>query len=156
MNKAIFSGRLTRDPELRRTNNGTAVCTASIAVDDGWGDRKNTYYPTVVLWRQSAEYLVQYAGKGDLIEVSARYTERSWEDRNGNKRTSVEFVADEVHILSKKGAGSGQGGATGSQASSCGQGAGYQYPGGSQAAQGPSDDQFEDLGDDPGDGELPF
>lgn len=154
MNKAIFSGRLTRDPELRRTNNGTAVCTASIAVDDGWGDRKNTYYPTIVLWRQSAEYLAQYAGKGDLIEVSARYTERSWEDRNGNKRASVEFVADEVHILSKKGAGNGQGGATGSQAPSYGQGAGYQYPGDYGGQSGAENGEYEEL--DGGDGELPF
>ena len=156
MNKAIFSGRLTRDPELRRTNNGTAVCTASIAVDDGWGDRKNTYYPTVVLWRQSAEYLAQYAGKGDLIEVSARYTERSWEDRNGNKRTAVEFVADEVHILAKKGSGSGSDGATAGQAPSFWQGKGYQYPGAGEAIQGAKDGEFEELGDDPEDGELPF
>ena len=107
MNKCMFTGRMTRDPELRRTNSGTSVCEAAIAVDDGWGENKKTFFPTIILWRHNAEYIAKYGHKGDLIEVSARFTERKWTDRDGHNRISVEFVADEVHILSaaKRGGG---------------------------------------------------
>lgn len=156
MNRAIFTGRMTRAPELRYTSGNTPVCSIDLAVDDGWGERKQTYFPTIVLWRHNAEYIGKYAHKGDLLEVSARYTERKWEDREGRKRTSVEFVADEVHILSARTRESGQDGAQAALGAAGAQGAEYQYHGGSQAAQGASECQFEDLGDDPGDGELPF
>lgn len=99
MNKSIFTGRLTRDPELRYTPDGVAVLTIDIAVEDGYKDKKRTGYPTLVLWRQSAEYIAKYTRKGDMIEAVTRYTERKWEDREGKKRKSVEFVVDEVKIL---------------------------------------------------------
>ena len=102
MNKCIFSGRLTREPELRRTNDQTAVMTVDIAVDDGYKEKKRTYYPTLVLWRHNAEFIAKYAHKGDLLEVCARFTERKWEDKEGNKRTSTEFIVDEVSIISSK------------------------------------------------------
>ena len=99
MNKTIFTGRLTKDPELRRTQDGTAVLTADIAVDDGWGDKKKTYFPTLVFWRHNAEYVAKYAHKGDLLEVSAKYTERKWKDDHGQTRVSKEFQVDEVKNL---------------------------------------------------------
>ena len=102
MNKALFSGRLTRDPELRRTHDGTAVATCSIAIDDGYKDNKKTFFPTLVVWRHQAEYLAKYAHKGDMIEAVARYTERKWTDRDNNKRMSVEFVCEDVKILTSK------------------------------------------------------
>lgn len=102
MNSCIFTGRLARDPDLRRTPDGTAVMTTALAVDDGYKDKKRTTYPTIVLWRQNAEFIAKYAQKGDLIEVETRYSERKWVDRDGNKRTSAEFVADDVKILAKK------------------------------------------------------
>ena len=64
MNRAIFTGRLTKDPELRYTNDGRAVCTINIAVDDGWGEKKQTYFPAIVLWRHNAEYIGKFAHKG--------------------------------------------------------------------------------------------
>ena len=162
MNRAIFTGRLTKDPELRYTNDGRAVCTINIAVDDGWGEKKQTYFPDIVLWRHNAEYIGKFAHKGDLIETISRYTERKWEDREGRKRTSVEFVADEVHILSARRGENGQGGAQAAPGAPRAQGAGYQDPGGygGQARQVWSPPQNENGGEyeelDGSDGDLPF
>lgn len=138
MNKSLFTGRITRDPELRHTTDGAAVCTIDIAVDDGYKEKKRTFYPTIVLWRNNAEYIGKYAHKGDLIEVSARYTERKWEDKEGRKRTSVEFVADDVKILSSKHHDHGEDVAQ--QATS----------------QGFSAGDFRELDDDELSGDLPF
>lgn len=102
MNKTIFTGRLTKEPELRRTGEGTAVLSASIAVDDGWGDKKRTAFPDLVLWSYNAEYIAKYAHKGDLVEVAAKYRERKYTDRDGQNRTAKEFEVDEVHILSSR------------------------------------------------------
>ena len=108
MNRCTFTGRLARDPELRRTPDGTAVMSTAIAIDDGYKDKKRTFYPTIVLWRHNAEFIANYAQKGDLIEVDAKLSERKWTDRDGNKRTSTEFVVEDVKILAKKRDGSDQ------------------------------------------------
>ena len=102
MNKALFTGRLTRDPELKHTTAGTAVLSASIAVDDGWGEKKRTFFPDLVFWRHNAEYIAKYARKGDLLEVSARYAERKYQTRSGENRTAKEFEVDDVKILSSR------------------------------------------------------
>ena len=154
MNRAIFTGRITKDPELRYTPGGRAVCTINIAVDDGWGEKKQTYYPTIVLWRNNAEYIGKYAHKGDLIETVARYTERKWEDREDRKRTSVEFVADEVHILSARNGKNGQDGTQAAPGAAGAHGAGYQGPDGYGSQSGAENGEYEEL--DGGDENLPF
>ena len=143
MNKCIFTGRLTRDPELKHTTSGTAVLSASIAVDDGWGDRKRTFFPNLVFWRHSAEYLSRFARKGDMLEVSARYTERTYQDRDGNNRTVKEFEADEVKIISSSRRGGAQEAAQRDK-----------IPGGDQGEYPQNGAAYEDEEAD--EGELPF
>ena len=99
MNKVLFSGRFTKDLELRRTQKGTAVITADIAVESGWGERKKTAFPTLVIWDKSAEFIAKNAVKGTMVEVVGEYEERKWEDKEGHKRTSVEIRVEEIHIL---------------------------------------------------------
>lgn len=152
MNRTVFTGRLTRDPELKHTTSGTAVLSASIAIDDGWGEKKKTYFPSLVFWRNNAEYVGKYARKGDLMEVSARYTERKYQDRDGNNRTAKEFVVDEVKILSSRHS-DGQEDAQGAYG-----GRGWNDPynenGPAQGAYGGyTQDEYSDA---PDEGELPF
>lgn len=108
MNTAVLCGRITKDPEIRYTNNQKAVCTFNLAIDDGYGDSKKTYFPTVIAWEAKAKYLERYAHKGDRVLVRARYTHRDWEDKNGNKIRSHEFVADELSIMNSRGEGGAQ------------------------------------------------
>ena len=143
MNRCIFTGRLTRDPELKHTTSGTAVLSASIAVDDGWGDRKSTFFPSLVFWRHNAEYVARFARKGDMLEVSARYSERTYQDREGNNRTVKEFEADEVKIISSGRRGGAQEAAQGDK-----------IPGGAQWGGPPAGAAYED--EDADEGELPF
>lgn len=93
----IMEGRLTADPELRQTKNGTAVCTISIAHDKGYGEKKRTVFPTLVFWRHHAEYLCKYARKGTTIFVTAEYDERKYE-KDGISRKVSEFVVQDVRI----------------------------------------------------------
>lgn len=147
MNKSFFTGRLTRDPELKHTQSGTAVLSASIAVDDGWGEHKKTFFPDLVFWRNNAEYLSRFARKGDLIEVVARYSERKYRDREGQERTAREFQAEDVKILSSR-RSDGQEAAQGS----CGAAGTHGDYGTNAAAQGGYGTQM----DDEDEGELPF
>lgn len=137
MNISTFIGRLTKDPELRKTGSGVSVCSADIAIEDGFGDKKKAYYPTLVFWRQQAEFISQYGGKGDLIAATGRYTERKWTDKSGQNHTSVEFQCSEVKLLAKKGR---QGGCEAAGA------AADTYPS--------TDTGFTEIDDQ--DGELPF
>ena len=101
MNITLFTGRLVKDPSLSTTTNGTKVCTCSIAVNDGFGDNKKTYFPQIVFWKGQAEYLSKYGKKGSMLEVKCRYTERKYENKNSGAETKVcEFVAEEVRIIS--------------------------------------------------------
>ena len=106
MNRVCIMGRLTRDPELRRTQSGTAVTSFTLAVDDDFkgkqsGERK-TYFIDVVAWRQSAEFVSQYFAKGRMAIVDGRLQSRKWEDKDGNKRTAIEVVADSVYFGDSK------------------------------------------------------
>ena len=100
MNKCIFIGRFTKPLECRRTQGGTAVVTADIAVDSGYGEKKKTAFPTLVIWGKSAEFISRHADKGTMVEAVGEYTERKWEDRDGRKRTSVEIKVEDIKILS--------------------------------------------------------
>ena len=102
LNHIVLMGRLTRDPELRRTGSGVAVASFSIAVDRDFGNRetgeKETDFIDIVTWRQTAEFVSKYFTKGRMVVVSGRLQIRAWTDKEGNKRRSAEVVADNVYF----------------------------------------------------------
>lgn len=106
LNKAILMGRLVADPELRQTTNGVSVCSFRIAVDRNYSkDReRQTDFIDIVAWRSSAEFVSRYFTKGKMIIVEGSIQTRNYEDRNGQKRTAVEVVADNVMFGETKGA----------------------------------------------------
>ena len=107
LNHITIMGRLTRDPELRRTGSGVAVTGFTVAVDRDRapeGQEKETDYIDCVAWRQTGEFVDKYFGKGSMIVVSGRLQIRGWTDMDGNKRRTAEIVADNVYFgESKKG-----------------------------------------------------
>ena len=105
LNKIFIMGRLTRDPELRRTQSGTAVTSFSLAVDRDFKSQsgeKETDFIDVVAWRQTAEFVARYFTKGRMAVVSGRLQIRNWQDKEGNKRRSAEVVADNVYFGESK------------------------------------------------------
>ena len=105
LNKIFIMGRLTRDPELRRTPTGTAVTSFSLAVDrdfKGQNGEKETDFIDVVAWRNTAEFVAKYFGKGRMAVVEGRLQIRDWEDKDGNNRRSAEVVADNVYFADSK------------------------------------------------------
>lgn len=101
LNKIILMGRLTRDPELRRTQSGTAVVSFSIAVDRDYRSQsgeKETDFIDIVAWRGTAEFVSKYFAKGRMAVVEGRLQIRDWTDRDGGKRRSAEVVADNVYF----------------------------------------------------------
>ena len=101
MNSCNFVGRLCAEPELRRTQDGTAVCTFSLAVKRPLV-KDTTDFIDFVSWRQSAEYLAQYGHKGDVVAATGTLQPRSWTDNDGNKRKTFEVVTTGVELLSSK------------------------------------------------------
>ena len=104
-NRAILIGRLTADPELKQTQSGISVCSFSIAVDraySGRGGERQTDFISIVTWRQQAEVVSKYFSKGRLIGIEGSIQTRNYEDRNGNKRTAVEVVADRAFFVDSK------------------------------------------------------
>ena len=113
LNRIIIMGRLTRDPELRHTQSGTAVASFSLAVDRDFKNQngeKETDFIDVVAWRNSAEFVSRYFTKGRMAVVEGRLQIRPWQDRDGNKRRSAEVVADNVYFGDSKKDGDGGGG----------------------------------------------
>ena len=102
LNHITIMGRLTRDPELRRTGSGIAVASFSVAVDRDFGKNENgekeTDFIDCVAWRNTAEYVSKYVTKGRMVAVSGRLQIRSWTDKEGNKRRTAEVVADNVYF----------------------------------------------------------
>ena len=161
LNKIFIMGRLTRDPELRRTQSGTAVTSFSLAVDRDYKSQsgeKETDFIDVVAWRSTAEFVSKYFTKGSMIVVSGRLQIRNWTDKEGNKRRSAEVVADNVYFgESKRGSegtsnyssyGNSNGGYNSNPAPAPSYGGGYSAP-----AAAPASD-FAMLEDD--DAQLPF
>ena len=109
MNKVFLIGNLTRDPELSETNSGTAVCRFSVAVNRrrASGEEPQTDFFNVTVWRGLAESVARYCKKGNKVAVSGTIQIRQYEDRDGQKRTGVDVIADEVEFLTPK---SGDGG----------------------------------------------
>ena len=101
LNKCIMMGRIGKQPELRRTQSGTAVTSFSLAVDRDFGE-KETDWIDVVAWKQTAELVCQYMGKGRVAVVEGRLQVREWTDQNNNKRRSTEVVADRVYFGDSK------------------------------------------------------
>ncbi|MBR1841937.1 MAG: single-stranded DNA-binding protein [Oscillospiraceae bacterium] len=160
LNHIVIMGRLTRDPELRRTQSGTAVASFTLAVDRDFsgrdGGEKQTDFIDCVAWRQTGEFVSKYFQKGSMAVVSGRLQLRDWQDRDGNKRRSAEVVADNVYFGESK----RQSGESGSYNRDNG---GYSAPAqsysapqsGYQGYQSPvRGSDFEELSDD--DGDLPF
>ncbi|MBR3640850.1 MAG: single-stranded DNA-binding protein [Oscillibacter sp.] len=113
LNKIILMGRLTRDPELRRTGSGTAVTSFSLAVDRDFKSQsgeKETDFIDIVAWRNTAEFVSKYFTKGRLAVVEGRLQLRDWTDKEGNKRRSAEVVADNVYFGDSKRDGAESGG----------------------------------------------
>ena len=106
LNHIVIMGRLTRDPELRRTGTGIAVASFSVAVDRDFGGRdggeRETDFIDCVAWRQTGEFVSKYFTKGSMIVVSGRLQIRNWTDKDGNKRRTAEVVADNVYFGESK------------------------------------------------------
>ena len=151
LNKVFIMGRLARDPELRRTQNGTAVASFRLAVDR---DVKNkttgeraTDWIDVVAWSHTAEFVSRYFTKGRMAVVEGRLQIRDWKDKDGNNRRSAEVVADNIYFGDSKRDGAG------SYDSAPAYGASYGAPAGGYAApMGGS--AFAEIDEE--DGDLPF
>ena len=106
LNHITIMGRLTREPELRRTGSGIAVASFTVAVDRDFGGRdggeRETDFIDCVAWRQTGEFVSKYFTKGSMIVVSGRLQIRNWNDKDGNKRRSAEVVADNVYFGESK------------------------------------------------------
>ena len=104
MNKAIFMGRLGNTPELRYTKNNVAVCTFTIAVNRPRQKDKEDEadWPTIVAWRQKAEFAAKHLTKGRQVLITATVRTRSYEDKDGNKRKVTEFYAEDIEFCDKK------------------------------------------------------
>lgn len=146
LNKIILMGRLTRDPELRRTQTGTAVASFSLAVDRDYkakGAEKETDFIDIVAWRNTAEFVSKYFAKGRMAVVEGRLQVRTYTDKEGNNRRVAEVVADNIYFGdSKKDGGNTASGNYG------GSGYGGDYAGGDYGSS-----NFQEVDDD---GELPF
>ncbi|MBR2658494.1 single-stranded DNA-binding protein [Candidatus Saccharibacteria bacterium] len=108
--KAIIVGNLTRDPELRSTQNGASVCSFSVAVNrvyrDTSGEQKeDVSFIDCSAWGKLGEMISQYAKKGTGVLVSGRLSQRSWEDKDGNKRSRVEIVVEDFNFTGARGDG---------------------------------------------------
>ncbi len=106
MNQIVLMGRLTRDPELRRTQSGTAVASFTLAVDRPFSSRdggeRQTDFIDCVAWRNTAEFVSKYFVKGQMAAVTGRLQIRDWTDKEGGKRRSAEVVVDNVYFTESK------------------------------------------------------
>jgi single-strand DNA-binding protein len=164
VNKAILIGNLGKDPEIRYTQSGTAVCTFSLATTERrkqgeeWVD--HTEWHNIVAWARQAELCNQYLQKGSTVYIEGRIQTRKWQDKDGNNRYSTEIVVNDIQFLNRtKGQGAEAGGFEGPRGGGSGRGAPRTAPaaaGGNAPAGGPDDFPGpEDAGFDPND-DVPF
>ena len=147
VDKVILVGRLGRDPETRYTGGGQAVANFSVATDETYKDRngerqKRTEWHKIVVWGKQAEIAQQYLKKGSLIFIEGRIQSREWQDKEGQKRTSFEIVANNFRMLGGRAEGAAAGAGGGSR------GAG----GGDDFDSSPSDESFGGGGSHSGSG----
>lgn len=153
LNHIVIMGRLVADPELRTTPSGVSVATVRLAVDRDFKNKqtgeRETDFINVVAWRQTAEFISRYFTKGRMAVVEGRLQIRPYTDRDGNKRTAAEVVAENFYFGDSRrdGDGGSYGGQTGYPSSA------PQQSSGGYAAPAEAD-QFAELADD--DGDLPF
>ena len=105
INRAVICGRLVRDPELRRTQNGTPVTSFTLAVNRTFKNadgQQEADFLNCVAWNKTAEIVEQYCSKGNLVGVEGRLQSRSYQDNQGNNRTVVEIIADQVQFMQTK------------------------------------------------------
>ena len=105
INRVVLMGRLTADPELRQTPNGVAVASFSVAVNRSYSSKsgeRQTDFINIVAWRQTAEFVSRYFHKGNMIALDGSIQTRSYTDKNGNKRTAFEVVAENVSFCESK------------------------------------------------------
>ena len=100
LNHIVLMGRLTRDPELRRTQSGVPVVSFSLAVDHDYGDEVD--FVSVIAWQKTAEFIQKHFHKGSPIIIKGRLQSRKWEDRDGKKHTSWEVVAENAYFSGDK------------------------------------------------------
>ena len=148
LNCAVIMGRLVADPELRTTTSGISVISFRVAVDRNFvrqGEERQADFIDVVAWRQTAEFVSRYFRKGSMIAVQGSIQTRNYEDRNGNKRTAVEIVADNVSFCGSK-----------ADAGNTGGNARYEEPARPQTAPAYTNGSVGDFNDVQDDDELPF
>ena len=105
LNRIDIMGRLTGDPELRRTQSGTAVTSFTLAVERDYkpeGGEKETDFFDVVVWRKAAEFVCRYFAKGRMAVIDGRLQTRKWTDKNGGNRVAVEIIAESVYFGDSK------------------------------------------------------
>ena len=166
LNHIVIMGRLVADPDLRTTPGGVTVATIRLAVDRDFKNKqtgeRETDFINVVAWRQTAEFISRYFSKGRMAVVEGRLQIRQYTDKDGNKRTIAEVVADNVYFGDSRRDGDGGGNyGSSSYGDRGGSYGGGSYGGRPSAPPAPADygvpseaDQFSELADD--DGDLPF
>jgi len=153
VNVVVLVGNLTRDPELRATGGGTSVCSLRVAVNDRvkdptsgeWGDKPN--YFDVDVFGAQGERCAQYLSKGRQIAVEGRLRWREWESQDGQKRSAVSVVANNVQFIGPRESGGQGGGGHGAQSTRTGGDAGFDKSG-----TPPAGGDFVESGDD----DIPF
>jgi single-strand DNA-binding protein len=153
VNKVILVGRLGKDPETRYTSGGQAVCNFSMATDETYKDRagerqKRTEWHKIVVWGKQAEIAQQYLHKGSLLYLEGRIQTRQWDDKEGQKRTSFEIVANNFRMLGGRGDAAAAGAGAGAAASGSSDADVH-----SQVAPAASEDM---TGPEPSDEDIPF
>lgn len=104
VNRVVIMGRLCAAPELKKTQSGISVCSVCVAVDRPRRQdaEAQTDFLDIVAWRQTAEFLARYFGKGQQIAVEGKLQSRTWEDNEGHRRKAVEIVAEQLHFCGSK------------------------------------------------------
>ena len=156
LNHIVLMGRLTRDPELRRTGSGVAVASFTLAVDRDYaaqGAEKETDFVDIVAWRSTAEFVSKYFTKGRMAVVEGRLQIRAWQDKEGNNRRSAEVVADNVYFGDSRRDSDGSSGGNYANNSYGGNNGGYSAPAGGYAAP-VGGSGFSEIDEE--DGDLPF
>jgi single-strand DNA-binding protein len=144
-NSCTIIGNLCRDPELRYTPNGTAVCEISVAVNESYknaaGEKVDTVmFLDVVCWGRTAELVVQYLTKGVAALFDGKLKQETWEDKEGAKRSKIKMTCERMILLGSKGGGNGSGGRTYSDADAPASATRSSEPASSGAASSPPDD----------------
>lgn len=155
LNCAVIMGRLTATPELRTTGSGISVTSFTVAVDRAYqrsGEERQADFINVVAWRATADFVTRFFTKGQMIAVQGSIQTRNYEDKNGNKRTAVEIVADNVSFCGSK---SESGGSSYSQPQSSAPAVSYQSADAGSFSVLPDDSQGFPFGADDDEG-LPF